>query len=148
MSCYSKLLPPPIKPVLWRETSSPRDQTELHSIFPTQNAFMGEWESVRCSSDGGLEAAGMSLSVIWRNEGSMVTVPGTGDLSGSSPAFRGASTAGGFSCHFCFATLTLCSGHIQLWSHMLSPGPCPGCSLCSVHPADQIPNPSQLPSSR
>lgn len=43
----------------------------------------------------------MSLSVIWRNEGSVVTVPGTGDLLGSSPACRGASTVGGFSCHFC-----------------------------------------------
>lgn len=38
---------------------------------------MGEWESERDAIlMVGLEAAGMSLSVIWRNEGSVVAVPG------------------------------------------------------------------------
>lgn len=61
----------------------------------------------------------MSSSVIWRNEGSVVAVPGTGDLSGS----------------WCLQahllprpTLSLRSGLFQLQNRLHSPGLCPSCS--------------------
>lgn len=53
MSCHYKLLPPPIKPFSGRDTvSQGSDRTAFH--LPYTNTVVGEWESARCSSDGGV----------------------------------------------------------------------------------------------